>query len=36
MIFDLILQMYFHNSCFVHAIIFHIQVFLVLFFIDSQ
>jgi hypothetical protein len=36
MIFDLILQLYFHNSSFVHVlVIFQIHTFLVIFFIDT-
>jgi hypothetical protein len=36
MIFDLILQLYFHNSSFFHVLIFHIHAFLVIFLIDTQ
>jgi len=36
MIFDLILQLYFHNSSFVHVLIFHIHAFVLIFLIDTQ
>jgi hypothetical protein len=29
MLFDLILQLYFHNSSFTHVLIFHIHAFIV-------